>query len=173
MPSTTETERLLIRDIFDEDLDFIFEGLSHPDVIRYYGVSYRTREAAQAQMEWYKEIETNNTGKWWLITSNKSAIPFGAIGFNYYQQQHNRIEIGFWLLPSFHGKGLLFEALNIVIPMAVTRWNVHRIEALVETENIASKKLLTKAGFICDGLLRDYELKDNRYISLEVFSKLC
>lgn len=172
MPSILHTQRLVIRDITDDDLPFIHKGLSDPDVIKYYGVSYNTLEEAKSQMAWYKEIESSNTGKWWLIVAANSAIAMGAIGFNYYQKQHNRIELGFWLLPEYQGSGIMLEALTVLIPDFVAKWNIHRVEALVETENTASKKLLMKAGFLCDGLLRDYEQKDGRYISLEVFSKL-
>jgi [ribosomal protein S5]-alanine N-acetyltransferase len=172
MPSTTETGRLLIRDISDDDLHFVYEGLSHPEVIKYYGVSYKTAEETKSQLAWYKDIEANNTGKWWLINVRESASPAGAIGFNYHQPQHKRIEIGFWLLPSFQGKGFMHEAVENVIPLAVAKWNVHRIEAMVEPENSASARLLIQCGFIREGLLRDYELKDERYISLEVYSRL-
>jgi ribosomal-protein-alanine N-acetyltransferase len=172
MISTTETKRLLIRNIADDDLNFIYEGLSHPEVIRYYGVSYKTLEETRSQLAWYKELEANNTGKWWLIYAKETESLAGAAGFNDYHPEHARIEIGFWLLPAFQRKGLMSEALENLIPLAVTKWNIHRMQAMVEPENIASAKLLTQCGFISEGKLRDYERKDGKYISIEVYSKL-
>ena len=34
------TERLLIREIIDSDHENVFRGLSNPNVIKYYGVSF-------------------------------------------------------------------------------------------------------------------------------------
>ena len=37
------------------DIENIYRGLSHPEVIKYYGVSYNSLEATKVQMEWFKE----------------------------------------------------------------------------------------------------------------------
>jgi ribosomal-protein-alanine N-acetyltransferase len=42
MEAKLQTARYNLVSIEDEDQDFIFEGLSHPDVIPFYGVSYHT-----------------------------------------------------------------------------------------------------------------------------------
>ena len=39
-----KTQRLLLRQFVESDLHSVFKGLSHPDVIKYYGVSYKTPE---------------------------------------------------------------------------------------------------------------------------------
>ena len=44
-----KTERLLLRQFVDTDLENVFKGLSHPEIIKYYGVSYQTLEATKAQ----------------------------------------------------------------------------------------------------------------------------
>ena len=45
-----KTERLLLRQFADTDLENVFKGLSHPKVIKYYGVNYQTLEATKEQM---------------------------------------------------------------------------------------------------------------------------
>ena len=44
-----KTERLLLRQFVDTELENVFKGLSHPEIIRYYGVSYKTLEATKEQ----------------------------------------------------------------------------------------------------------------------------
>ena len=44
------SERLLLRQIVQEDIHDIFKGLSHPEVIKYYGVSYQTLEDTKEQI---------------------------------------------------------------------------------------------------------------------------
>jgi len=166
------TARYFLQEIKDEDQAFIFEGLSHPLVIPYYGVSYQTFEATKAQMDFYKDMQVSDTGTWWKVVSKKYGERVGAIGFNNYNKQHNRTEIGYWLLPVYWGQGIITEVLPIVIDFIFQQKKVHRIEALVETGNKASEKVLKRLGFTYEGSMRDCEIKDGAYISLSIFSLL-
>jgi len=166
------TERYLLQEIKPEDQAFIFEGLSHPQVIPYYGISYQTFEATQAQMDYYSHMQVNDTGTWWKITDKSKGERVGAVGFNNYNKQHNRAEIGYWLLPIYWGKGIVTEVLPVVIDFIFRQKHIHRIEALVETGNDASEKVLKRLGFIYEGCMRDCEIKNGRYISLSIFSLL-
>ncbi len=49
------TERLLLRQFTGSDLENVYQGLSHPDIIKYYGVSYNSLEATKAQMEFFSD----------------------------------------------------------------------------------------------------------------------
>ena len=52
-----KSERLILRQIRQDDIQNIFKGLSHPEVIAYYGVSYKSLEETQEQIDWYKNLE--------------------------------------------------------------------------------------------------------------------
>jgi ribosomal-protein-alanine N-acetyltransferase len=167
-----QTARYNLLSIEDEDQVFIFEGLSHPDVIPFYGVSYHTLEETKQQMEFYQTLEKKDEGYWWKIVSQESGDRVGAIGFNNYQQQHKKAEIGYWLLPKFWKQGIIAEVLPVLIQHLFDFKQLHRIEALVETGNTSSDKVLLHAGFIFEGLLRDYEMKHGKFISLNLYSLL-
>ena len=170
--STIRTDRLLLRNIEQDDLDDVFKGLSHPDVIRYYGVRYDTLEAAQAQMDWFRDLEQNGTGQWFAICSADNQFFFGACGLNEVKKEHRKAEIGFWLLPAFWQQGIITEALPLVCEFAYKHMNIHRIEALVESENQNSKKVLHQLGFKHEGTMADCEIKNGRFISLDIYSKI-
>lgn len=53
--------RFLLRQITQDDLRAVFDGLSNPQVIVNYGVSYASLEEAQRQMDWFEEIYSNGT----------------------------------------------------------------------------------------------------------------
>src|SRR5688572_7252902 len=108
------TDRLLLRQFVDADLENIFKGLSHPDVIKYYGVSYQTEEAAKEQMKFFSDLEKNETGIWWAVCSSGNKIFYGAAGLNGLNKKHRKAEIGFWLLPEYWGKGVMAEALPLI-----------------------------------------------------------
>lgn len=167
-----ETERLLLQQFYPEDQDFVFEALSHPDVIRHYGVSYQTLEATKVQMEWFQNLFTEKTGIWWKIVRKEDLQPLGGIGMNNYQVHHQKTEIGYWLLPAHWGKGIISEALPVMVDYLFSQWNIHRIEAVVEEGNKNSSRVLEKSGFHYEGMMRDSEIKNGVYISLHMFSLL-
>lgn len=155
-----------------DDQAFVFRALSHPDVIRYYGVSYASFEATTAQMEFYKVLAICETGAWWKIIDSLTGEPVGACGCNNYQPAHEKIEIGYWLLPEYQGKGIMLQCLPAMITWTIDTFRLHRIEAWVEEGNEASRRLLRRCGFHEEGLLKDAEIKHGRRISLYVYARI-
>lgn len=166
------TDRLVLRAITADDIGHIHHGLSHPEVIRYYGVRFLTLEATREQMDWYEGLERQGTGKWWAIRSATDNAFLGAIGLSGIVRAHGRGELGFWLLPEHWRQGYMAEALPLVIDHGFRALGLHRIMAEVETENTASANVLRRSGFVHEGTLRECERKDGRYLSLDVFGLL-
>ena len=166
------TELFLLQPIQPEDQPFIFEGLSHPDVIPFYGVQYKTLEETRAQMQYYSQLLKEGVGMWWKIVDREDGVKKGAIGFNNYSAQHNKCEVGYWLLPRYWGQGIITEVFQKVIQFLFEEKGMHRIEALIEEGNEMSRRVALKAGFTLEGTLRDYEKKSDRYISLHMYSLL-
>jgi [ribosomal protein S5]-alanine N-acetyltransferase len=166
------TSRLLLRQFVDTDVDNVFKGLSHPEVIKYYGVSYDTMEATKAQMEFFADLEKYGRGIWWAICSLDNNTFHGAGGLNSLNEAHRKAEIGFWLLPQFWGKGIMKEAMPFIYNYGFEKLGLHRIEGLVETENINCKSVMAKLDFTHEGTMRDCEMKNGSFISLDIYAKL-
>ena len=166
------TERLLLKPVVSEDQQFIFEGLSHPDVIRHFGVHYESFEATKRQMDWYAKAYAEDTGGPWKIIEKTSGEKLGVVAYYFHKHEHRKAEVGFWLFPQHWNKGFVSEALQAVIDYCRYEKDIHRLEAFVEEENKASSKVLEKAGFLCEGKMRDCEIKNGRFISLLVYALL-
>ncbi|EQM70201.1 GNAT family protein [Pseudomonas tohonis] len=170
---TLETPRFRLREITLADTRAIFAGLSHPQVIRYYGVSYATLEATRVQMDWYRSLLRERTGIWWgICTPDNPAHLIGACGYHEWDHGHRCAELGYWLLPEYWGGGVMRECLEAVIAHAFVAMRLHRIEAVVDLENPASSGLLRRLGFTHEGVRRECEYKDGRYLSLDCFGLL-
>lgn len=68
-------------------------------------------------------------------------------------------EIGYWLGTSLWGRGIATEALVLVTNHAFGEVNVLRLFALPFADNIASRRVLEKAGYACEGILRSSSVK--------------
>lgn len=158
--------------IVSEDQNNIFLGLSHPQVIKYYGVQFSTYKATEEQMNWYSNLEKSGSGIWWAIRSKKESEFMGAIGINDLHHEYKKAEIGFWLLPEFWGNGYIKEAADAVIEYLFKHLKIHRLEAYVETGNNNSSRALKKMGFKHEGRMCDCEVKNGKYISIDLFARL-
>lgn len=166
-----KTTKLWLKQFADSDITQVFEGLSNPDVIKYYGVSYMSLVETQIQMKWFKSLEENGSGIWWAIHSFDGRQFYGAIGFNNLSKEHRKAEIGFWLLPPYWGKGIMQEAIHLACQYGFERAKLHRIEAMVESENKNCKALLNKLDFRKEGTMRECEIKNNDFIDLDIYAK--
>lgn len=161
-----------MRPFTESDLELVFRGLSHPDIIKYYGVSYDSLEATRAQLEFFSDLEKNGTGIWWAICSADNKKFYGAGGLNGLIHAHQKAEVGFWLMPEYWGKGIMQEAMPLICNYGFRELGLHRIEGIVETENENCKRAMAKLGFVHEGTMRECEIKHGRYISLDIFALL-
>lgn len=167
-----KTNRLLFRQFEDNDLEKVFEGLSHPDVIKYYGISFNSLEATKEQMSWFTDLEKYKTGIWWAICSADNKTFYGAGGLNDMKKEHRRAEIGFWLLPEFWRQGIMTEAIPLICNYGFNTLGLHRIEGFVDSENINCKQALAKLAFKHEGTMVDCEISKGKFISLDIYAKL-
>ena len=164
--------RLLLRQFHPGDLQHVFEGLSHSEVIQYYGVSYTSLEDTKVQMDFFRNLEQSGTGIWWAICSAEDGSFYGGAGLNNLETRNKKAEIGIWLLPKFWGRGIMKESIPLVCTYGFVHLGLHRIEAIVETENLNCRKALVSLHFHHEGTLRDAEVKNGKSISLDIFSLL-
>ena len=165
-----KTERLLLRQFADTDLENVFKGLSHPKVIKYYGVNYQTLEATKEQMTFFADLEKNGTGIWWAVCSIDNKTFYGAGGLNSLNKEHKKAEIGFWLISDFWGKGIMKEAMPLICNYGFNNLGLHRIEGIVETENVNCKNAMAKLNFQYEGTMKECEVKNGKFISLDIYA---
>src|SRR5438067_7883077 len=103
------TNRLIRKQTTANDQQFIFEGLSHPEVIPFYGVQFDSFEHTKVQMDWYDNILKEASGIPWKIIDKETLKQVGVVSIYYYKANHNKAELGFWLLPGFWNKGIASE----------------------------------------------------------------
>ncbi len=169
---TITTDRYLLRRITPDDQENIFRGLSDPDVVRFYGISFENSESASEQMSWYADLERSGTGIWWSICDKEDMTFLGAAGLNDISRTHRKGEIGFWLFPENWGKGIMKEVIPEICDYGFKTIGLHRIEGFVESENINCKRAFEKVNFTYEGTMKECELKNGKFISIDIYSLL-
>ncbi len=83
---------------------------------------------------------------------------------------NKKAEIGFWLLPEYWGNGILKELMPLICNYGFNQLNLHRIEGFVESNNTNCKRGLAKFDFKYEGTMVDCEIKNEKFISLDIYA---
>lgn len=152
-----ETERLILRELTQEDAERVFKCFSNEKVTRYYGQEpFKEIQQAENLVTLFLKNFAEKRGIRWGIERKETKGIIGTIGFNAWSPVHRRAEIGYEIHPDYWRKGYTQEALTEIVSYGFEHMGLTRIGAVVYLENEASNKLLSKAGFQKEGILRDY-----------------
>jgi [ribosomal protein S5]-alanine N-acetyltransferase len=89
----------------------------------------------------------------------------GGIGFEIKTDvERHSAEVGYWLGEDFWGRGICTEALKTITPYAIETYHLNRIFALPFSENLGSIRVLEKAGYKRECIMRQSAFKDGRFV---------
>jgi len=95
----------------------------------------------------------------------------GGIGFVLKDDVDRRTaEFGYWLGEAFWGRGIASEAVKAMTAYLFENFALCRIQALVYEWNPASRRVLEKAGYVCEARLRSSVTKDGQTIDAFLFA---
>jgi [ribosomal protein S5]-alanine N-acetyltransferase len=168
-----ETERLYLRRIVREDANEIFELRSNKETMKYVPRPLaKTKDQALEHIALIESKIVNNEGINWAITLKGNLKLIGIIGHYKIKPENFRAEVGYMLLPEYHGKGIITEALKEVVKYGFEIMKLHSIEAIIDPENLASEKVLQKNGFIKEAHLKENEFYEGRFLDTVIYSLL-
>jgi len=79
-------------------------------------------------------------------------------------------EIGYWLGETYWNKGIMTEAIKQMVAYAFSHFPLQKIFAPVFDFNIVSQKVLQKAGFELEAILKHAAIKNDKIIDLHYYS---
>jgi RimJ/RimL family protein N-acetyltransferase len=94
----------------------------------------------------------------------------GSIGFG--KIENHKAQISYWLAERYWNQGIMTEAVKLITKFGFEKLKLKRIEAFVFTFNKASKRVLEKAGYKFEGVLRKNSKKDNKFFDDYLFAKI-
>ena len=166
------TERLDLKEIKREHILDLYKIFSNSKVTEYYDLeTLQKKEEAEKIFLHHQEKFLNNQGIRWGISLKEEDNIIGTIGYNSYEKNH-RANIAYDLRYEYWGNGYISEAILGVIKFGFNVLEVNRIEATVMPGNIESEKVLEKAKFTYEGVLREFHYWNGQYYDMEMFSLL-
>src|SRR5438128_7452754 len=131
-----KTERLTLRQLISSDDKEIFALRSDDNVNKY--LDRKPSKSIDDAKNFIQTINENiqrNDSIYWAITLNGTDKLIGTICLYDFSEDDSKVEIGYELLPGFHGKGIMQEATSKVIDFGFQHLGVNSIEAYTHAEN--------------------------------------
>ena len=96
----------------------------------------------------------------------------GSLRLNYIDAAIGKAGVGYFLDADLQGRGLMTRALRGLLAHAFTRLGFNRIELCHAIDNVASRRVAERAGFIYEGTLRQAERNQDGLVDMCVHSVL-
>jgi [ribosomal protein S5]-alanine N-acetyltransferase len=93
----------------------------------------------------------------------------GTVGLSF---DDHKAEIGYWLGRAYWGQGIMTEVVKEVTKYGLNKLGLRRMYAYVFPNNKASMRVLEKAGYKFEGILRKNVKKGNKLIDEYLFAKV-
>lgn len=118
---------------------------------------------AQDANDWFSLLAAQSEPSQWAIEVN--GVAAGGIGVDLGEGIYAKTaQFGYWLGESYWGRGIMSEAVSAASRYALSHFDLARLEAFVFAWNPASMRVLEKAGFAREGILRKSVLKEGQLI---------
>jgi len=155
-----------------DDAPELFAYLSDPAVTELTSYPEITRELADSIIERVTERWSAGELSKWAIADGADGRIIGTCGFNAWAVDHRWAELAYELARAHWGKGIMSQALKVIISWAFRETIVERIHAYVRVDNIRSGKLLERLGFEREGRLRNYRICRGQPYDFHVYGLL-
>jgi RimJ/RimL family protein N-acetyltransferase len=123
---------------------------------------------------WIKFVKIDKDNKGVLThfsIRNKNLDLIGGISFHSkYGINSFKDEFGYWLAKDYWNKGIMTSIVKRFCQYGFENFSLKRLEATVFENNLASSKVLEKAGFQYEGTLRNFLKKDNNLVNVKLYS---
>lgn len=145
--SILETERLYVRESYEEDVEAFYDIYKAPEVTRYTEGLFEHAISERAYIREYieKVYAFFEFGVWTVILKESGKI-IGRAGIST-REGFDIPELGYVLGLPWQGKGLAKEVCEGIIKYAKDELEITRLQVLIQEGNEASVRLAQKLGF--------------------------
>lgn len=152
-----ETPRLILNELNPELWNYLHTNCDD-DTIRGFG-GYTDAELAIEKEKFAKGLVNYNFSfRYYMMVEKATGNTIGRMGYHTWQPMHFKAEIGYGMVSDdYKNKGFSKEAMKIVLQQGFEAMELNRVVAMIGLANIASINLVTRYGFVNEGVMRqDY-----------------
>lgn len=125
-------------------------------------------ETSKEKKDYLKEVVHNGGSEWAIYDCENNKI--GAIGIKVIEKSFGVGEIRYGMKEEYQNKGIMSDIVRCMIDFWFNECNYHTIQCIAAKTNIASIRVMQKCNMEKVGILKEYCLKDNKYVDCVLYS---
>jgi len=169
-PPVLRTKRLVLRQITESDGDGLFEIFGDPEVCAYYEWdTFASPEQGHALAARSADQFRQRQAIRWGLELPGSPHIVGTCGYTRWNRENRFAILGYDLARCHWRRGLMSEAVAAVLGVGFGQMALNRVEATVQAGNMASVRVLERAGFRREGVLRERAFKGGDFRDVWTF----
>lgn len=142
-----ETERLILRELKETDLDDLYAILSDPETMQFYPAPYDQDGTRQWITRSIESYNANGFGLWAVLLKEANNKFIGQCGLLMQHIDGTQVpEIGYHLNKNYWNNGYITEAAKACMQHGFDRLNMTRIYIHTYVKNIPSQRIAEKLG---------------------------
>ena len=164
-------EKLSLRPITDADTDDIVRWRNDPEVWKFF--LFREPFTPEMHRAWLKtKVETGRVIQY-IIVEHESGKSVGSVYFRDIDEKNESAEYGIFIGEAFaRNRGLGTETARLFTAFGQDVLRLHRISLKVLGGNDVARRSYEKAGFVTEGVFRDYVKLDGVFTDVVFMARL-
>ncbi|MEK6901288.1 MAG: GNAT family N-acetyltransferase [Nanoarchaeota archaeon] len=154
IPVVIPVDDFVLRKLTKKDAQAITDHINS-DIVRYtqnipfpYSVDDGKKFVLKSIKEWRK-------GRGYVFGIMQDNTLIGICSIDAVNKDNKQGELGYWLAKEFWGKGMMTKAASAVVRFGFEELGLHRIYVIHFEENVASRRVIEKLGFVLEGKERE------------------
>jgi RimJ/RimL family protein N-acetyltransferase len=145
------SERLVLRPVAQQDLDYYCELRNRPEILALPGREPRPRTEVEHQLRvWIQRWQERSFGAWTVFDRKTDErlgrVELDPMGPGWSGLSPDTIEVGCVVDPTHWNRGIATEAMRLAVADCFSRAGLDRLVALTTTDNKPSLRALEKVG---------------------------
>jgi RimJ/RimL family protein N-acetyltransferase len=168
-------KRVVLRFARPEDADALAQGFADDPTLG----AMLGMEPEEENADWLRSTfpaddqdGERRTDYWFVMTEPESGDTIGEIGLVDISWPNQRAGLSILVLPRSRRAGIGREAIELLVGWAHGELGLHRVEVRTLPKNVAMQGLAEAAGFVREGVLRDYGFERGRFVDNVVYARL-
>jgi RimJ/RimL family protein N-acetyltransferase len=172
-PAELRIDELLVRPTSEDDIDVIAPAFRDPEIGPEAGVPPFDAETLRTVMrEQLPQLVARGLLSPYVIVDVRSDEVLGGLTIHHFDPMRDTVEVGYWLFVAARGRGVATLAVEAAVDHAFAN-GIHRVEAHVRVGNVASERVLERAGFRREGVKRRFLRRgDEQRFDATLFARL-
>jgi ribosomal-protein-serine acetyltransferase len=168
------------------DQDLSLKLAEQKDAERVFEITDNSKEYLREFLPWLdynKTVEdTKNfiNGTLKSYAENKAMTTFilyrgeivGTAGYNTLDWTNKVAYIGYWLDKDYQGRGIMTRVAGALTDYAINELKMNRVDIRAAEQNLKSRAIPERLGFVCEGRIRQAEWLYDHYVDHMVYGML-